>query len=79
MEECDYLKGKSASESSSYDSSSCCFEPFISENPSTSFNPVQRFPSIDKTAFISPFSSVIGDVLIKDNVFVAPNVSIHTC
>jgi carbonic anhydrase/acetyltransferase-like protein (isoleucine patch superfamily) len=53
------------------------FAPFISPNPVTSFNPVQRYPKIDKTAFISPFCSVIGDVRIKDNVYVAPNVSIR--
>ncbi|QWG29021.1 carbonate dehydratase [Bacillus mycoides] len=53
------------------------FAPFISPNPITSFNPIQRYPKIDKTAFISPFSSVIGDVRIKNNVYVAPNVSIR--
>ncbi|WP_429690562.1 carbonate dehydratase [Bacillus mycoides] len=51
--------------------------PFIGPNPVTSFNPTQRCPLIDKTAFISPSSSIIGDVRIKDNVFVAPNVSIR--
>ncbi|WPF77325.1 LbetaH domain-containing protein [Bacillus velezensis] len=53
------------------------FAPFISPNPVTSFNPVQRYPKIDKTSFISPFSSVIGDVRIKDNVYVAPNAAIR--
>ncbi|MGE6547913.1 carbonate dehydratase [Bacillus mycoides] len=53
------------------------FAPFISPNPITSFNRVKRYPKIDKTAFISPFSSVIGDVRIKDNVYVAPNVSVR--
>nr|WP_264447499.1 hypothetical protein [Bacillus cereus] len=53
------------------------FAPFISPNPITSFNPIQRYPKIDKTAFISPFSSVIGDVRIKNNVYVAPNVSVR--
>ncbi|WP_236036391.1 carbonate dehydratase [Heyndrickxia oleronia] len=61
---------------SSYNNS-CCFEPFISPNPITSFNPVQRYPKIDKTAFVSQFSSVIGDVTINNNVYVAPNVSIR--
>lgn len=56
---------------------SCCFQPFISPNPITSFNPVQRYPTIDPSAFISQFSSVIGDVTIKNNVYVAPNVSIR--
>lgn len=53
------------------------FKPFISPNPKTSFNPVQRYPKIDRTAFISQFSSVIGDVTIRRNVYVAPNVSIR--
>ncbi|MGD2434107.1 carbonate dehydratase [Bacillus velezensis] len=53
------------------------FAPFISPNPVTSCNPVQRYPKIDKTSFISPFSSVIGDVRIKDNVYVAPNAAIR--
>ncbi|OQR57482.1 carbonate dehydratase [Bacillus sp. CDB3] len=53
------------------------FAAFISPNPITSFNPIRRYPKIDKTAFISPFSSVIGDVRIKDNVYVAPNVSVR--
>jgi carbon dioxide concentrating mechanism protein CcmM len=60
-----------------YDSNHHSFAPFISPNPITSFNPIQRYPKIDETAFISPFSSVIGDVRITDNVYVAPNVSIR--
>ncbi len=54
-----------------------CFRPFISPNPITSFNPVQISPNIDKRSFISPFSSVICDVVIRKNVYVAPNVSIR--
>ncbi|WP_348981337.1 carbonate dehydratase [Bacillus sp. DNRA2] len=46
-------------------------------NPITSFNQVQRFPNIDQTAFVSQFTSVIGDVTIRNNVYVAPNVSIR--
>lgn len=59
------------------DESKNCFQPFISPNPITTFNPIQISPKINKTAFISPFSSVIGDVTIRNNVFVAPNVSIR--
>ncbi|WHY70608.1 carbonate dehydratase [Fictibacillus enclensis] len=55
----------------------CCFKPFISPNPKTSFNPIQISPKIDKSAFISPFTSVIGDVAIRRNVYVAPLVSIR--
>lgn len=54
-----------------------CFQPFISPNPITQFNPIKRYPKIHKTAFVSPFSSIIGDVTISQNVFVAPNVSIR--
>ncbi len=48
------------------------FARFISPNPVTSINPVERFPSIRPTAYVSPFTSVIGDVRICDNVYVAP-------
>ena len=60
-----------------WDSDSDCFQPFISANPITSFNPVKRYPTISDTAFLSPFSSVIGDVFIWDNVYIAPNVSVR--
>lgn len=70
------MRDKKRSNSTSC-SNSKCFEPFISPNPVTSFNPVQRYPKIDETAVISQFSSVIGDVTIKNNVYVAPNVSIR--
>lgn len=70
------MGGKKESTSSS-NKLSDCYKPFISPSPITSFNPVQRYPKIDKTAFLSPFTSVIGDVTIKNNVYVAPNVSIR--
>ncbi|WP_050184181.1 carbonate dehydratase [Domibacillus robiginosus] len=54
-----------------------CVQPFIAPNPITSFNPSQHFPTIDQTAFISPFSSVIGNVFIRNHVYVAPTVSIR--
>lgn len=38
---------------------------------------MQKYPVINETAFISQFSSVIGDVTIRENVYVAPNVSIR--
>ncbi|MGG3467475.1 carbonate dehydratase [Neobacillus pocheonensis] len=65
------------SDPSSFNHSPCCFEPYISPSPITSFNPVPQEPQIDKTAFISQFSSVIGGATIRNNVFVAPNVSIR--
>ncbi len=60
-----------------HNDSDACFQPFISPNPITSFNPIQICPTIDKSAFISPFTSVIGDVTIRKNVYVAPLVSIR--
>jgi carbonic anhydrase/acetyltransferase-like protein (isoleucine patch superfamily) len=71
------MREKNESESISPVTSTCCFEPFISPNPITSFNPNKKYPVIDPTAVISPFSSVIGDVVIKDNIYIAPNVSIR--
>jgi carbonic anhydrase len=53
------------------------FARFISPNPKTSFNRVQKYPRINRTAFVGPFSSVIGDVRIGKNVFIAPNASIR--
>jgi carbon dioxide concentrating mechanism protein CcmM len=50
---------------------------FIGANPAVSFNPESIFPSIDSTAFIGPFSVVIGNVTIKENVFIGPNVSVR--
>lgn len=65
-------------ESNSYSNNpSCCFEPFISPNPITSYNPIQHYPTIDQTAFVSQFTSVIGDVTLRNNVYVAPNVTIR--
>lgn len=72
-----YLKEDNETESVSVSTSTCCFEPFISPNPVTSFNPTQHYPLIDKSAFISPISSVIGAVVIKDHIYIAPNVSIR--
>jgi carbonic anhydrase/acetyltransferase-like protein (isoleucine patch superfamily) len=54
-----------------------CFVRFISANPATNFNPQSVQPQIDESAFIGPFSSVIGDVTILKNTFIAPNVSIR--
>ena len=50
---------------------------FVSRNPSTSFNPNSVYPSIDKTAFIGPFSSIIGDVRICSEVFIGCNATIR--
>lgn len=50
---------------------------FVTSNPPTSFNPNSVYPTIDKTAFIGPFSSIIGDVQIKSEVFIGCNVTIR--
>ncbi|MDR4948058.1 carbonate dehydratase [Neobacillus cucumis] len=50
---------------------------FIGSNPPTSFNPNPIFPKIKRTAFLSPFTYVVGDVSIQDNTYVGPFVSIR--
>ncbi|MCX7614203.1 MAG: carbonate dehydratase [Clostridiales bacterium] len=50
---------------------------FIVPNPKTTFNENSVSPSIDPTSFVGPFSTIIGDVTIRQNVFIAPNVSIR--
>ena len=51
--------------------------PFIAPNPVTPLNPVPVYPDIHPTAYISPLTSVIGDVTVGPNVFVAPLVSLR--
>jgi carbonic anhydrase/acetyltransferase-like protein (isoleucine patch superfamily) len=53
------------------------FVRFISPNPITAYTPHAVMPAIDRTAFIGPHVSIIGDVTIKEEVFIAPNVSIR--
>ncbi|RXJ02491.1 carbonate dehydratase [Anaerobacillus alkaliphilus] len=50
---------------------------FIGYNPPTSVNPYPKYPSIHTTVFISPFTLIIGDVTIRENVFIAPFVSVR--
>jgi len=50
---------------------------FIGSNPPTSINPNPSFPKIKRTAFLSPFTFVVGDVSIRDNTYVGPFVSIR--
>jgi len=50
---------------------------FVSSNPLTSFNSISIYPSIDKTAFIGPFSSIIGDVRIDAEVFIGCNATLR--
>lgn len=53
------------------------FAYFVGANPSTTFNPISRYPVIDPQAYLSPFTFVVGDVKICNNVFIAPFVSIR--
>lgn len=48
----------------------------IAKNLPTKSN-ISRYPTISSTAFIGYFSSVIGDVRIGENVFIANNVTIR--
>jgi carbonic anhydrase len=50
---------------------------YIGYNPPTSVNPYPRFPSIHSSAFLSPFTFVVGDVTIQKNTYVGPFVSIR--
>lgn len=50
---------------------------YIGPNPAVPFNEKSVAPNIDPTSFVGPFSSVIGDVTIEKNCFIAPNVSIR--
>lgn len=49
----------------------------ISPNPPTEFNKISKSPTIDSSSFIGPFSSIIGDVTIDKNVFIACNVVVR--
>ena len=50
---------------------------FVSNNPPTSFNSISKYPSIDKTASIGPFSSIIGDVRICKEVLIGANATLR--
>ncbi|WP_096200460.1 carbonate dehydratase [Bacillus sp. FJAT-45350] len=50
---------------------------FVGFNPPTSFNPYSKFPMIDQSVFLSPFTYIVGDVMIQKNVYIAPFVSIR--
>ncbi len=50
---------------------------FIGYNPPTSVNPYPTYPSLHSSVFISPFTFIVGDVTIRENVFIAPFVSVR--
>lgn len=49
----------------------------IMKNPVTEFNLTSTYPNIHPSVFIGPFSSIIGDVTIEENVFIACNAVIR--
>jgi carbon dioxide concentrating mechanism protein CcmM len=50
---------------------------FIAPNPVTSFNPEPVCPAVHPSAYVGPFSAVLGNVTVDKNVFIAPLVSIR--
>ena len=50
---------------------------FVAPNPITDFNKTSVYPTIHNSSFIGPFSCIIGNVTIEENVFIASNVSIR--
>ena len=49
----------------------------LRENVTTSFNPTLESPVIAEGAYIDRFASVIGNVIISNQVYVAPFASIR--
>ncbi len=50
---------------------------FVGPNPCTSSVHESISPNIDPSVFIGPFSSIIGDVTLNANVFIACNVALR--
>ncbi|WP_423800684.1 carbonate dehydratase [Neobacillus sp. SAB-20_R2A] len=50
---------------------------YIGYNPPTSVNPYPKFPRIHNSAFLSPFTYIVGDVIIQSNTYIGPFVSIR--
>jgi carbon dioxide concentrating mechanism protein CcmM len=50
---------------------------YIGPNPKTTFNTVCISPNLHESVHVGPFVSVIGDVTIAENVYLAPHVSIR--
>lgn len=49
----------------------------IQPNPKTSFNPVYKQPTIPQSSTIHPRSTVIGNVIMGNNAFVAPSAVVR--
>lgn len=50
---------------------------FVGINPPTTVNPNPVFPNINRSAFISPFTYIVGDVTIRERTYIGPFVSIR--
>jgi carbonic anhydrase len=50
---------------------------FVDHNPPTTVNPNPVFPNINRSAFISPFTYIEGDVIIRERTYIGPFVSIR--
>jgi carbonic anhydrase len=49
----------------------------LKSNPKTSWNSEERMPTISATAYVDDAATIIGDVRIGSQVYVAPGVSIR--
>lgn len=49
----------------------------LRSNPKTSWNSIERMPTVSSTAYVDDSAILIGDVRIGENVFVAPAVSLR--
>lgn len=50
---------------------------YLGPNPSTGSHPASVWPKVAADSFVSPFSSIIGDVTVGPKVFIAPLVSVR--
>lgn len=49
----------------------------LKKNPKTSWNTVESLPTVSSTAYVDEGATVIGDVRIGENVYIAPGVSLR--
>jgi carbonic anhydrase/acetyltransferase-like protein (isoleucine patch superfamily) len=49
----------------------------LKANPKTSWNSTERMPTVSKTAYVDDSATLIGDVRIGEQVYIAPGVSLR--
>jgi len=49
----------------------------LKPNPKTSWNSIERMPTVSTSAYVDESASIIGDVRIGERVYVAPGVSLR--